>query len=410
MKKIKTLLTMLLCAVMVFGMPFCVTNVPVNAEVIEEDKPKKVEFNCYTDKKVYHIGDKVSFFVKITNLSEEECKEINGFSVNIDFYDKVINEFRNFNAEFKYIDNNTYEFISKENQYTELEETISFGVNNSDIKFNIDNFYEKYELNSTLNYSFIINNNCADGIHTVYKDDWQTRIKATCDNDGEEVRYCHICNEIADRRTIPKLTLHDNLPWHISEKATCTKDGEEIQYCNQCNKVINKRAIPKIPHEDGDSSIWTYPDCEKTGEKIIYCKYCNQPIKKIILPAREHTFVWEIRENPTYNKNGYKVYVCLNCNKIIKKEIIAKLKRPYTKTTQLKFTKKLITLKKGKVTTLKYIRKPLNARDKLFWKSSNSKIVKVLKNGKIKAVKKGKTIITLSTNTGKKTKITIKIK
>ena len=118
MKKIKTLLTMLLCAVMVFGMSFCVTNVPVNAEVIEEDKPKKVEFNCYTDKKVYHIGDKVSFFVKITNLSEEECKEINGFSVNIDFYDKVINEFRNFNAEFKYIDNNTYEFISKENQYT----------------------------------------------------------------------------------------------------------------------------------------------------------------------------------------------------------------------------------------------------------------------------------------------------
>ena len=39
MKKIKTLLTMLLCAVMVFGMSFCVTNVPVNAQVIEEDKP-----------------------------------------------------------------------------------------------------------------------------------------------------------------------------------------------------------------------------------------------------------------------------------------------------------------------------------------------------------------------------------
>ena len=81
-----------------------------------------------------------------------------------------------------------------------------------------------------------------------------------------------------------------------------------------------------------------------------------------------------------------------------------------TPTSKLKFKKKSITIKKGKSIKLKYTRKPVNAQDVLSWKSSKPKIVKILKNGKVKGLKKGKAVITLKTNTGKKAKITIKVK
>ena len=81
-----------------------------------------------------------------------------------------------------------------------------------------------------------------------------------------------------------------------------------------------------------------------------------------------------------------------------------------TPTSKLKFKKKSITIKKGKSIRLKYTRKPANAQDILSWKSSKSKVVKILKNGRVKGLKKGKSVITLKTNTGKKAKITIKVK
>ena len=81
-----------------------------------------------------------------------------------------------------------------------------------------------------------------------------------------------------------------------------------------------------------------------------------------------------------------------------------------TSTSKLKFKKKSITIKKGKSIKLKYRRKPVNVQDVLSWKSSKPKVVKILKNGKVKGIKKGKSIITLKTNTGKKTKVKIIVK
>lgn len=59
-----------------------------------------------------------------------------------------------------------------------------------------------------------------------------------------------------------------------------------------------------------------------------------------------------------------------------------------TSTSKLKFKKKSITIKKGKSIKLKYTRKPTNAQDTLYWKSSKPKVVKILKNGKVKGLKK----------------------
>ena len=75
-----------------------------------------------------------------------------------------------------------------------------------------------------------------------------------------------------------------------------------------------------------------------------------------------------------------------------------------------KLNKKSATIYVGKTVKLKYIRKPIKAKDKLLWKSSKPRIVKILKNGRIKGIKKGKSTVTLYTNTGKKARISVTVK
>lgn len=68
------------------------------------------------------------------------------------------------------------------------------------------------------------------------------------------------------------------------------------------------------------------------------------------------------------------------------------------------------TLKKGKTFKIK-VKFPKNtASNKLTYKSSNSKVAKVDANGKVKAVKKGKATITVTTFNNKKAKIKITVK
>ncbi|WP_099468940.1 Ig-like domain-containing protein [Konateibacter massiliensis] len=79
-------------------------------------------------------------------------------------------------------------------------------------------------------------------------------------------------------------------------------------------------------------------------------------------------------------------------------------------------TKKLIvgtnkiTLNKGKTAKLAVTRNPISATDKLTYKSSNTKVATIDKNGKIKAKKKGKVTITVTSASGKKAtcKVTVK--
>ncbi len=69
----------------------------------------------------------------------------------------------------------------------------------------------------------------------------------------------------------------------------------------------------------------------------------------------------------------------------------------------IKFAKKSYSVKKGKTLNLKATIAPKNATNKeVTWKTSNKKVATVDKNGKVKAIKKGKVTITAITKDGKK--------
>jgi len=78
----------------------------------------------------------------------------------------------------------------------------------------------------------------------------------------------------------------------------------------------------------------------------------------------------------------------------------------------LKMKKAKVTLIKGATKKLGYTVSPKNTTDKLTWKSSNTKVVKVVnkKNGKIKAVGTGKAKVTVKASNGKKAICTVTVK
>ena len=87
--------------------------------------------------------------------------------------------------------------------------------------------------------------------------------------------------------------------------------------------------------------------------------------------------------------------------------------KPVKKTVKAKkviVNKKSIVLKKGKKAKIKATLKPVNATEKVTFKSSNKKIAKVTNKGVVKAVKKGKCKITVKTASGKKAVVRVTVK
>lgn len=322
MKRIKMLLVAILCVVMAFG----TASVPASAEIIEVEKPvppKEITVKeIKLDKPAYRIGESPILMVKFNNLNDVDTSKITSIYVRGD---------RGILFALEYNEDNGY-FQGRINLHTKEEGRKWIVISEIKVKNNDGTILVAKK---RLGIEFITNNNCADGNHTIYKDNW----------------------------------------------------------------IENK----------------TYSPCTESWDKTISCNICHQVVYRKIIPALGHDISeWILIDNPTFSYNGLEEKRCKRCGIVLQSRIIPKLtstpKPKLTPTSKLKFKKKSITIKKGKSIRLKYTRKPVNAQDILSWKSSKPKVVKIFKNGKIKGLKKGKSVITLKTSTGKKTKITIKVK
>lgn len=87
-----------------------------------------------------------------------------------------------------------------------------------------------------------------------------------------------------------------------------------------------------------------------------------------------------------------------------------KVQKGIVKTSKLTLNKKSTTLKKGKCLQLTVTRNPITAKDKLTFQTSNSKVAKVDKKGRVTAVRKGTATITVKSSSGKKAQCKIKVK
>ena len=109
-------------------------------------------------------------------------------------------------------------------------------------------------------------------------------------------------------------------------------------------------------------------------------------------------------------KEGKAKITVTTSNKKKKATVTIKVVDP-TKPTGISITNgKTVTIKAGQTLKLGTALKPSTAKSELTWKSSKKKIATVDATGTVKALKKGKVKITVTTKKNKKVKATITVK
>lgn len=246
-------------------------------------------------------------------------------------------------------------------------------------------------------------------------DNGKITTKPTCIKTGEKTFTCTICH---NAKTEPVHTTDNHLNTEIrnQKEPTCKEEGYTGDtYCVDCKTIISSgQSIAKTEnHKWDDGKITTEPTCTKDGEKTFTCSICGGT-KTTKINATGHSYgEYVIVKAPTNSEKGLKSKTCSTCGKVYSVTIpkvnsVTAPKKDSSETNteqniqtsqqttkKIKLNRRKLTLKKGKTFKLKVTLTPKNSQDKIIYKTSNKKVAKVSKSGKIKAVKKGKANITV---------------
>ncbi|MDO5423381.1 MAG: Ig-like domain-containing protein [Eubacteriales bacterium] len=282
--------------------------------------------------------------------------------------------------------------------------------------------------------------------HTV--GEWTMVKAATCTETGSKQKTCKVCEKVVETQTI-EATGHTAGTAVTVKAATCTQKGLMQTKCTTCGTVLSQKEIALAAHKYGSWKTTKAATIFATGTKKRTCTVCGKTESKTIakksasvklnvstlmLQVKKSTTALTIKKKTsgdsvkkwtsskpavaavnsrtgkiTAKKTGTTVITVTMKSGAVAKCTVKVQKNP-VKTTKLTLNKKKVTLAKGKSLTLQVTRNPLTANDKLTWKSSNAKIVKVNSKGKIQALKKGKATITVKAASGKKATCTVTVK
>ena len=251
--------------------------------------------------------------------------------------------------------------------------------------------------------------------------------KPTCAETGVKTYTCSICSK-TKTENIAKTTKHLHTEIRKKKDTTCGEDGYTGNtYCTDCKKTISYgQTITKTGnHTWDDGKVTKEPTCTANGVTTFTCIVCKKT-KTRSIKATGHSYgEYVVVKEPTTTEKGLKSKTCSACGKVYS-VTLAKIsssktttKTPTTSsknaqtskitTKKIKLNRKKLTLKKGKTFKFKVTLTPINSRDRITYVTSNKKVVKVYRNGRIKALKKGKAKITVISGTKKFVcKVTVK--
>ena len=234
---------------------------------------------------------------------------------------------------------------------------------------------------------------------------------ATCTDDGVDEYTCRYCD--TEKRTTIKATGHKFSAWAVTQEATVDEEEVQTRTCSACGeqetKITRDRLQPTM--KLNQSSIVL-----KTGQKTKCLKVTG--LAKGDFISTWSTDNWSIADvsvssdgtcNITAGKTTGKTRIHIYLNSGYEKSVTVKVQKTAVKTTKIKGVPKTLKLKKNQKYSLKPVLKPVTSKEKITYKSSSSKVVKVDSKGRITAKKKGTAIITVKA--GKKTvkcKVTVK--
>lgn len=223
---------------------------------------------------------------------------------------------------------------------------------------------------------------------------WQltSEEKATCEKDGSKTFTCADCGE-TKAKTIPA-TGHKFSSWETVKAQSIYSGAVQKRICSVCGKketrIIGKKLkpvlkvnAPKLQLKRGQKTReFTLTDMAK-GD---FVKSWVSSNKKIVAVSGKPNGTCIIR---TGKKTGNaKIVITLASG--LKKTIGVKVQKKAVACTSIKNVPKKLNLKRKKTYQIKPVINPITCTDKVKYKTSNKKVVKVTSKGKITAVKKGK--------------------
>lgn len=215
MKRVKMLLVAMLCVVMAFG----AVSVPVSAEAVSSnEEPEEMYITIHsiqTDKVVYHSNEdiKLSF-----NLYDTDRYDVIGDNYG-DIESITLSDGKNSYTAYYNKENKLFQCIIK-GRAESFTFSMSLHINNKsqNIKYRIN-----YK-NSMV--KIIVNDNCANNIHLTTTS-WKLTQPVNCGHDGEKIKYCNICGQIAERKIIPKRGEHEPGELYVCKQPTYDEEGEK---------------------------------------------------------------------------------------------------------------------------------------------------------------------------------------
>ena len=243
-------------------------------------------------------------------------------------------------------------------------------------------------------------------------DEGKVTTKPTCTAKGVRTFTCSIC---AKTKTASiAATGHQHTEIRKKKDATCGEDGYTGDtYCTDCGKrLAYGQTIKKTGnHTWDDGKVTKEPTCTINGITTFTCSVCGKTKTRSIKAAGHSYGEYVVVKEPTSTEKGLKSKTCSVCGKVYSVTLAktdssnANIKNTtnseqntqtnqYT-TKKIKLNRRKLTLKRGKSFKLKVTLTPINSRDKITYVTSNKKVVKVYRNGRIKALKKGKANITV---------------
>ena len=239
-------------------------------------------------------------------------------------------------------------------------------------------------------------------------------VAPTCETAGKtEGSHCGVCGSVLKMRMEIPPTGHQWNKGEIVQEASTTSEGLKRYTCSCCGNTRDE-IIEKIKTDSTESDSFSI---SVSSKKITVAVGKSIAAPQVTYKKGDYIVSWK-SANPSIASvtkkgkiTGKKVgkttiTVTLKSKKSAKITVVVAKKIP---TTSLKVAKKSLQLKKGKSYQLKVTVKPVNTTDKLSFKSSNTKIVTVSSKGKLKAKKKGKATVTITSGKKKVTcKVTVK--
>ena len=141
--------------------------------------------------------------------------------------------------------------------------------------------------------------------------DWKVVKEATCNNDGEQRRYCSGC-EMYETQIIKALGHSEVVDKAV--EATCTTAGKtEGKHCSVCNTVlVAQTEVPANGHKWDNGTVTTQPTDGKAGVKTYTCTVCKETKTETEeIPALKHEHKYtDVVTAPTCTEKGYTTHTC----------------------------------------------------------------------------------------------------